>query len=41
MLKWLASSFGPGDYFSCENHEFSIPGNSVSVPLAEMFVLVK
>ena len=32
-LKWPASSFGAGDDFSCENHEFSSPANSVSCPV--------
>ena len=33
MIKLLAFSFDPGDEFSCENHEFSSPGNSVSCPV--------
>ena len=39
IIKWLAFSFDPGDDFSCENHEFSSPGNSVSCPVTENPIL--
>ena len=39
-IKWLASSFGAGDDFSYENHEFSSPANSVFSPLPENFILL-
>ena len=35
VIKWIAFSFDPGDDFSCENHELSSPGNSVSCPITE------
>ena len=34
-------SFDPGDDFSCENHEFSSPGNSVSCPVTENPILLE
>ena len=40
VIKWLAFSFNPGDDFSCENHEFSSPGNSVSYPVIENPILL-
>ena len=40
LIKWLASSFDPGDNFSCENHEFLSLGNSVFSPLLENPILL-
>ena len=40
ILKLLAFSFDPGDQFSCENHEFSSPVNSVSCPVTENPILL-
>ena len=40
LIKWLASSFGAGDDFSCENHVFSSPANSVSCPVTENPILL-
>ena len=40
LLQWLAFSVGPGDDFSCENHDFSSPGNSVISPLPENHILL-
>ena len=39
LIKLLASSFGAGYDFSCENHEFSSPANSVSLPVTENAIL--
>ena len=40
LIKWLVFSFDSGDDFSCKNHEFSSPGNSVSCPVTENPILL-